>query len=71
MTREWFESESSRCGLARWLLDQGMLETGLDVLRFFEKPWNWSHEYQHYLMARCGQADLKPVAGCLLCDGSK
>jgi hypothetical protein len=66
---EWFESDVEKVGLARHLVDQGILNLAMDVVDFFAKPQRWTPEHVHYAGERDGTGGhlvLEP-ATCTLC----
>ena len=42
---KWFESHDNRIELAHWLLVDGWFTYPIDMLRYFEKPWKWTAEW--------------------------
>ena len=44
----WYSSHESLVNLAQHLLDAGELQTGEDMLAYFEKPWKWQAEWDSY-----------------------
>lgn len=41
----WYAVNGNTCRLARHLIRAGKLETAMEVVRFFEKPWHWERDY--------------------------
>ena len=42
---KWFESHDNLIELAHWLLVDGWFTYPIDMLRYFEKPWKWTPEW--------------------------
>lgn len=48
MKQPWYESQSNRNALARWLDDRDEFTNPIDVIRFFDTPWKFNDEWQEY-----------------------
>jgi len=48
MNPPWWEYHSNLVSLASWLVGVGDLAGPDQVVRFFEKPWNWGEEWERY-----------------------
>lgn len=47
-TSRWFDSYDNVLSLANALVNDCYISTVEDLLRFFEKPWNWEHEWEWF-----------------------
>lgn len=51
MADEWWRDHSERIAFAHVLLDSGEIVLIRDLLRYFEKPWNWDPGYERWAAA--------------------
>ena len=63
---KWFESHDNLIELAHWLLVDGWFTYPIDMLRYFEKPWKWTAEWDE-MRANLPGEDTDPT--CLKCGG--
>ena len=60
-TTEWFAVHDNLIQLAQWLNDKGHFDSPSHVIRFFEKPWKYTGEWNHL-------HDLgHDPGGCIVC----
>lgn len=48
MKQPWYEYQSNRNALARWLDDHSEFTNPSDVIYYFEKPWKYDREWDEY-----------------------
>ena len=63
---KWFESHDNLIELAHWLLVDGWFTYPIDMLRYFEKPWKWTPEWDE-MRANLPSEDTDPT--CEKCGG--
>lgn len=45
---DWYEDHDNLLGLGTWLVDECEITTCQELLRFFEKPWKWTEEWNSF-----------------------
>ena len=53
-SEKWFTSYDNVYDLGDALVERGDLYTVADLLRYFEKPWKWTPEWEQYAADREG-----------------
>ena len=48
MIKEWYETHENLVMLATMLDDDGRFAETADVVRFLEKPWKWTPEWERW-----------------------
>jgi hypothetical protein len=56
MEPRWYDSHDAIVEFASILIDAEQLDTPREVLRYFEKPWKWTPEYE--LWVSLGKREL-------------
>ena len=58
----WYDDQNDLNEFAAYLHDEGELTTAEEVLRFFEKPWKWSRDFDAYQLTKklAAEGQIKP-----------
>lgn len=57
-TDPWHADINNLIDLAEHLNDSAFFDSPADVICFFEKPWKFTEEWEHYFAANEGRPDL-------------